>query len=155
MRARPVPFGFQSFRPEPDTSPRVFVAEVPCRAFAMKFLTAAWIKPSFSGAPKTASDNSTSPISSFFKLRTLTVGITNSSVQISNFEFREFRVLKSEIRNSKLLSFLVALRGFAHDNNAAISPGHGPSNHQQIVFSIYLGYSQSFSGDAGITHMPG
>src|SRR5215218_3150368 len=29
MRARPVPFCFQSFLPEPDVSPRVFVAEVP------------------------------------------------------------------------------------------------------------------------------
>src|SRR6266853_5016216 len=27
MRARPVPFCFQSFRPEPETSPRVLVAE--------------------------------------------------------------------------------------------------------------------------------
>src|SRR5829696_5122837 len=29
IRARPVPFCFQSFLPEPDVSPRVFVAEVP------------------------------------------------------------------------------------------------------------------------------
>src|SRR5687767_7941575 len=29
IRARPVPFCFQSLRPEPDTLPRVFVADVP------------------------------------------------------------------------------------------------------------------------------
>jgi len=29
MRARPVPFCFQSLRPEPLTSPRVFVPTVP------------------------------------------------------------------------------------------------------------------------------
>src|SRR5205085_12665430 len=31
MRARPVPFCFQSFLPEPRTSPRVLVALVPAR----------------------------------------------------------------------------------------------------------------------------
>src|SRR4029453_15938187 len=76
IRARPVPFCFHSFLPAPETSPRVFVADVPCRALAMKFRTAAWIKPSLRGAPKTTSDSSTSPTSSFFELRTLTVGIT-------------------------------------------------------------------------------
>src|SRR5215213_9766479 len=34
IRARPVPFCFQSLRPEPETFPRVFVADVPCRPFA-------------------------------------------------------------------------------------------------------------------------
>ena len=34
IRARPVPFCFQSLRPEPETFPRVFVAEVPWRPFA-------------------------------------------------------------------------------------------------------------------------
>src|SRR6185295_16837844 len=76
IRARPVPFCFQSLRPAPETSPRVFVAEVPCRALAMKFRTAAWIRPSFSGAPNTTSDSSSSPTSSFLILRTFTVGIT-------------------------------------------------------------------------------
>src|SRR6185295_19637545 len=38
IRARPVPFCFHSFLPAPETSQRVFVAEVPSRAFAMKFL---------------------------------------------------------------------------------------------------------------------
>src|SRR5258706_3680547 len=36
------------------------------------------MRPSFRGTSNTASDNSTSPTSSFFKLRTLTVGIINS-----------------------------------------------------------------------------
>src|SRR5207237_10054650 len=40
MRARPVPFCFQSFRPAPDTSPRVLVAEVPARRLARKLRTA-------------------------------------------------------------------------------------------------------------------
>src|ERR1051326_1802764 len=34
IRARPVPFCLHSLRPAPETSPRVFVAEVPCRRFA-------------------------------------------------------------------------------------------------------------------------
>src|SRR5207245_3983694 len=33
-RARPVPFCRQSFRPAPETSPRVLVADVPARRFA-------------------------------------------------------------------------------------------------------------------------
>ncbi len=78
MRARPVPFCFQSFLPEPDTSPRVFVPTVPCRALARNALTALWISDSFSSAPNTASDSSASPISSFFRLRTFTVGIAHS-----------------------------------------------------------------------------
>ena len=41
MRARPVPFCFQSLRPDPDTSPRVFVPTVPARALARKAFTAA------------------------------------------------------------------------------------------------------------------
>ena len=34
IRARPVPFCFQSFLPDPLTSPRVFVADVPARWLA-------------------------------------------------------------------------------------------------------------------------
>ncbi len=44
MRARPVPFCFQSFLPEPDTSLRTFVLCVPARRPARYACTAVWIR---------------------------------------------------------------------------------------------------------------
>src|SRR6185369_16420520 len=132
MRARPVPFCFQSFRPAPETSPRVLVADEPCRAFAIKFRTAAWIKPSLRGAPKTASDSSTSPTSSFSILRTLTVGIYLSVL---------------------LLPWLHDLRRFANHHHAAVRSGHRATNHQQVVFGIDSRDRQSLHGDARVAHV--
>src|SRR6185503_12788686 len=132
IRARPVPFCFHSFLPAPETSPRVFVAEVPCRAFAMKLRTAAWIKPSLRGAPKTTSDSSTSPTSSFSILRTLTVGIT-------------FSVL--------LLLWLHDLRRFANHHNAAVRTRHRATNHQNVVFGIDSRDGQALGGDTRVAHV--
>src|SRR6185369_11145809 len=132
MRARPVPFCFQSFRPAPETSPRVLVADEPCRAFAIKFRTAAWIKPSLRGAPKTASDSSTSPTSSFSILRTLTVGIYLSVL---------------------LLPWLHNLRRFANHHYAAVRSGHRATNHQQVVFGVDSGDRQSLHSDARVAHV--
>src|SRR4030095_1545006 len=100
----------------------------------MKFRTAAWTRGSLKGAPNTASDNSASPISSFFKLRNLTVGISNSVKVIQGL----------------LLSFL---HSFLNNDNASVCTRHRAANHQQVIFSIDPGDGQTFNGNAGISHM--
>ena len=57
IRARPVPFCFQSLRPEPETFPRVFVAEVPCRPLPGNSSPPRGSATSFSSTPNTASDS--------------------------------------------------------------------------------------------------
>src|ERR1017187_119678 len=74
-RARPVPFCFHSFLPEPATSRRTLVLCVPARSPAWKCRTASYSSASFTSAPKTASASSSSPTFSLFKSTTSTVGI--------------------------------------------------------------------------------
>src|ERR1700687_2079854 len=81
IRARPVPFCFQSLRPEPETSPRVFVADVPARRLAMQLHPASRINGPLRTTPNTASANSISPTSLCVKSITLTVGIIEPPFQ--------------------------------------------------------------------------
>src|SRR5215212_9932163 len=151
MRARPVPFCFQSFLPDPETSPRVFVPTVPWRAPARWALTAEWISASFSSAPKTASDSSRSPTSSFFRLRTLTVGI-------NSLRSREpWAVSRDKLKAVPCLSpftvYGLLLNRLLDDDDAAVGAGHRAAHHEQVVLHVHARDRQALEGDARVAHV--
>src|SRR5947208_12192487 len=75
IRARPVPFCFQSFLPEPDTSWRVLVAAVPDRRAAVYWRTASYKRCSFTSTANTASASSMEPTVALLRSTTFTLGI--------------------------------------------------------------------------------
>src|SRR5947209_14186519 len=77
MRARPVPFCFQSFLPEPETSQRAFVLCVPARSEARKCFTASQSRSSLT-APKISSARSKVPTFSPLRLCISIVAISFS-----------------------------------------------------------------------------
>src|SRR5579859_3848326 len=78
MRARPVPFCFHNFLPEPATDPRTLVAAVPARRAACECRTASYSSALLISAPNTASASSTSPTFWLLKSTTSTVGMALS-----------------------------------------------------------------------------
>src|SRR5438270_10088371 len=75
IRARPVPFCFHNFLPEPETSWRVFVAAVPDRLAAVYCRTASYNSASLISAPNTASESSIEPTAALFRSTISTFGI--------------------------------------------------------------------------------
>src|SRR4051794_4575015 len=78
IRARPVPFCFHSFLPEPATSQRRLVFAVPERWPARYQRTASYNKLLLTAAPKTSSERSSDPTTSLRRLNTSTAGIIAS-----------------------------------------------------------------------------
>src|SRR5690349_15748097 len=75
MRARPVPFCFHSFLPDPATSARTLVLCVPARWPAWNCRTASYSSASFTSAANTSSASSISPTFLLLQSTTSTVGM--------------------------------------------------------------------------------
>ena len=59
-RARPVPFWRHGFERPPETSPRLFVANVPARCAFCSARTASWTRCGFTSTAKIAASSETS-----------------------------------------------------------------------------------------------
>src|SRR5512133_688249 len=124
-RARPVPFCFQSFLPEPLTSHLSLVLAVPERRLARKWRTASQIRCSFtSSSLKTSGSSSTVPTC---LLSRLTTGCWNAAI----------------------LGLLL------DDDVPTLGAGDGALDEQQVVLGVHLGDLQVAHGHLGVAHVAG
>src|SRR5664279_4835549 len=124
-RARPVPFCFQSLRPEPLTSHLSLVLAVPARRLARKWRTASQIRCSLrSSSLKTSASRSTVPAGMFSRL---TTGCWNAAI----------------------LGLLL------DDDVPTLGAGDGALDEQQVVLDVHLGDLQVADRHLGVAHVTG
>src|SRR5690242_1788911 len=160
MRARPVPFCFQSFLPDPETRQRFLVACVPARCPARYCFTASQSRSSLI-APKTSSASSSVP--TFLPLKSCMsivamVVLSNAGegaratlsllrCPLGRLQWIDRRCAgKSTTLSRRMLCF-------GNHKIAALRPGHAAFNHQQVVVLIHAKHAQIANGDAFITHV--
>src|SRR5215471_14669532 len=122
------------------------------------------MSPSFSGAPNTDSDNSSSPTSSLFKFLTFTTGIvplpfllatqdTTFALDASPFKSSPARPFSRQQALSLAAHSTVLPLHLLDHYIGACRTRHSPPYHQEVPFGIHCNHQQILRGLLSITHM--